>query len=108
MSQRTLNPSGRPETIEAGGRAGMDTPRPLTERQAVILEWIFGETCCKGYQPSYDEIEAAFGFGSGNGLACHLKAIERKGWIKTEWGRSRSIVFLYTPDGNRFHDFIPA
>lgn len=53
--------------------------RPLTERQAEVLEFIKANSAYFG--PSVRQIAQQFGFKSPNGVICHLEALERKGFI---------------------------
>lgn len=57
------------------------TLKKLTQRQRDILLFIIDHTRERGYQPSIREIGARFKIASPNGVACHLRAIQQKGWI---------------------------
>lgn len=72
------------------------TPPPgeLTERQHEIREFIRDWTRRHGYGPSMDDIRAAFGIASRNGVACHLKALRKKGRIAWTKGLSRTITLV--------------
>lgn len=64
----------------------------LTQRQAEILGFLRSQITHTHAPPTVREIAAAFGFHSPNAVAAHLKALERKGYIKTQQrGRSRNI-----------------
>jgi repressor LexA len=56
--------------------------RPLTARQAAVLRTLIDWTLVDGFQPSLAELAAVLGVSSAAGVACHLAAIERKGWIE--------------------------
>jgi SOS-response transcriptional repressor LexA len=59
------------------------TPRqPLTDRHRAVWEFIAGRLAARGASPSYREVMAAFGIASPNGLACHLDALVKKGWLE--------------------------
>lgn len=64
----------------------------LTHRQSEILSFIQQFTSRSGFPPSVREIMTAFGFGSTNGVICHLTALEKKGAIKRDECRSRSLT----------------
>ncbi len=76
------------------------TPRPITQRQRSILDFIAEEVDKKGYPPTIREIGANFGIGSTNGVRSVLSALERKGFISRKPYLSRSIELLKTPDRN--------
>jgi repressor LexA len=44
-----------------------------------------------GYAPSVRDCGEAMGICSPNGVCCHLKALEKKGWILRDAKVSRSI-----------------
>lgn len=62
------------EIREARGRA-------LTDRQRMALEFIRDHIASKGYPPTVREIGAHMGIRSTNGVADHLRALERKGYL---------------------------
>lgn len=68
---------------------------PLTARQAEILGWWRAYQDQNGVPPSWREIGRAFGIKSPNGVACHVKALVRKGYVRINGrGLSRSAVAL--------------
>ena len=67
----------------------MDT-RLLTRRQSEIYEFLV-ERIGTGVPPTVREIGKRFEIGSPNGVMCHLKALEKKGYITREAVLSRSI-----------------
>jgi len=71
--------------------------RPLTARQAAILEFIKEHLRVHAYPPTLREIGARFGIRSTNGVNDHLRALERKGYISREDMKSRAIHVR--PDG---------
>jgi SOS-response transcriptional repressor LexA len=77
----------------------------LTERQAEIYIYIFETTRMTGIQPSFKELGEQFSITSPNGVACHLEALSRKGWIAMAEGHSRSLRFLKCPDNRTFKGF---
>jgi len=64
----------------------------LTKRQKEILEFIKKTTFKKGVSPTFREIMQFFGFKSIKTVQDHLKALEKKGYIKKDPNKSRSIV----------------
>jgi hypothetical protein len=56
--------------------------QPLTDRHRAVWEFIAGRLAARGASPSYREVMAAFGIASPNGLAGHLDAIVKKGWLE--------------------------
>jgi repressor LexA len=65
-----------PPTPEA---AVSDTP--LTEKQNQIYAYIRKHNETKGFPPARRDISDAFGISSPNGVMCHLKALQKKGYI---------------------------
>ncbi|GJM44145.1 MAG: LexA repressor [Gemmatimonadota bacterium] len=70
----------------------------LTTRQAEILDHLRDEIDEKGRPPTIREIGEAFGIRSTKGVEDHLAALERKGFIKREKGKSRAIEVSDRPD----------
>jgi repressor LexA len=64
----------------------------LTRKQKEILEFIKKTTFKKGISPTFREIMQFFGFKSIKTVQDHLKALEKKGYIKKDPNKSRSIV----------------
>src|ERR1700741_1983471 len=63
----------------------------LTERQRQILEFITKRIGEQGYPPTIREIGVEMGIRSTNGVNDHLKALERKGFLKREGLKSRAL-----------------
>ena len=74
------------------------TERPLTKRQAEILDYLRSEIDRRGLPPTIREIGEEFGIRSTKGVEDHLAALERKGCIAREKGKSRAIEILDRPD----------
>lgn len=69
-----------------------DTPRPeLTGRQRQVLEFIQDRIDEWGYPPTIREIGEHLGIKSTNGVADHLKALKRKGYLTQEGMKSRTL-----------------
>lgn len=69
----------------------------LTERQREVLDEIRWCIIEQARPPSVRELMQLLHVDSPNGVVCHLKALERKGFIKRTEG-ARNIV-LTAPDG---------
>jgi repressor LexA len=66
--------------------------KPLTKRQKEILIFISDHIASKGFPPTRNDISKHFGFRSPNAAESHLRALEHKGVIRIEAGRSRGII----------------
>ena len=60
-----------------------------TERQQELYDYILRFCEMNGMPPTIREIGADMGISSPNGVACHLRALERKGLIATPGQLSR-------------------
>ena len=69
---------------------------PLTARQREILDFVRQFMLKAGYPPTVREIGAHFGFVPRS-VFDHLKALERKGYLHREAGKSRSLQILDSP-----------
>jgi len=63
----------------------------LTKRQKSVYEFIRDKIQNRGYGPTVREIGEKFKISSPNGVMCHLKALEKKGFITREPNMSRAI-----------------
>lgn len=72
----------------------------LTDRQREILTFIHNHIGENGYPPTVREIGQAFGIRSTNGVADHLKSLERKGYLERGSLKSRALrpVRFEAPD----------
>ena len=70
-------------------------PRPLTERQREVLEFIRQNSGM--YGPAVREIAMAFGIRSPNGVMAHLNALEKKGYIRRRPKVTRGIEVVSCP-----------
>jgi len=66
----------------------------LTKRQRELLNFIEAEVAGRGIPPTVREIGRRFGISSPNGVLCHLKTLEEKGYLKKEPGVSRGIKLV--------------
>lgn len=74
------------------------SPKEMTERQKKILDFIYEFARENGYPPTIRQIGEHFGIRSPNGVADHLKALERKGEIRLAAGLARGIELLGRPE----------
>ena len=64
---------------------------PLTKRQREILDYLRDFIADNGYAPSFDEIRQDFGYASLATVHEHLTNLQRKGYIRRSFRRSRSV-----------------
>jgi len=69
----------------------MELTEQLTSRQQAIYDFIKDRIINRGYGPTVREIGDQFGIRSPNGVMCHLKALEKKGYILRSPNKSRAI-----------------
>jgi repressor LexA len=63
----------------------------LTRRQREILDFINRKIDRGGFPPTIRDIGKAFDIKSPNGVMCHLKALEKKGFISRQGKSARAI-----------------
>jgi repressor LexA len=63
----------------------------LTRRQREILDFINRKIESRGFPPTIRDIGNAFEIKSPNGVMCHLKALEKKGFISRQGKSARAI-----------------
>ena len=63
----------------------------LTKRQEMVLDFITQSINDRGYPPTLREIGSHMGIRSTNGVNDHLRALERKGYLKREDMKSRAL-----------------
>ncbi|HVV86113.1 MAG TPA: transcriptional repressor LexA [Kofleriaceae bacterium] len=66
-------------------------PDMLTDRQQQILDFIAESINARGFPPTLREIGEHFGIRSTNGVNDHLKALEKKGYLRREDLKSRAM-----------------
>ncbi len=64
----------------------------LTDRQKQIYDFLVRTVREKGYAPSTQQIDSRFKIASTNGVFGHLKALEKKGYIRTVGKRALEIL----------------
>lgn len=77
-------------TAESRGRA----PKPLTEKQQAILEYISRSVEGRGYPPSMREIGDAVGLSSLSSVTHQLSRLELAGHIRRDPNRPRALEVL--------------
>ena len=65
---------------------------PLTARQKAIYDFVLKTIREKGFAPSIQEIGKRFKIASTNGVSDHLKALEKKGYIRRVGKRAIEVV----------------
>ena len=75
----------------------MYSNQKLTDRQTQVLKFIQGFKKEEGIAPTYREIAGYFGFRSTKAALDHVRALERKGFVRLHGNRSRSIEIV-TPE----------
>ncbi len=63
----------------------------LTDRQKEVLAYIRSSIADRGYPPTLREIGSHMGIRSTNGVNDHLRALERKGYLRREDMKSRAL-----------------
>jgi repressor LexA len=66
----------------------------LTKRQREILSYVEGFIESEGYSPSFEEIAAFFGYSSLATVHEHLSNLERKGYLRKNYNKSRSLELV--------------
>lgn len=81
--------------------------QPLTARQREIYDFLVECVQAGELTPSLREIGAHFQISSTNGVARHLDALRKKGWISWEAGKARAIriAALSGAQATRMPDF---
>lgn len=69
----------------------------LTRRQREILDFINRKIEARGFPPTIRDIGNAFEIKSPNGVMCHLKALEKKGFISRQGKSARAIQINHRP-----------
>src|SRR2546422_6841231 len=70
----------------------------LTERQNKILDYIRYVTKARNYPPSVREIGEAVGLSSSSTVHNHLNQLERRGLIKRDPSKSRTVQLVQGPE----------
>ena len=70
----------------------------LTKRQAQTLDYIRQSIEERGYPPTLREIGEFMGIRSTNGVNDHLRALERKGYLRREDMKSRALRLVHSSE----------
>ena len=82
--------------------------RPLTPRQAEILQLLKDYQAASGMPPTRAEIATQLGFKSANAAEEHLKALAKKGFIEMMPGTSRGIRLVEDDAANDVEEEEPG
>jgi repressor LexA len=63
----------------------------LTQRQQQVLDFLRGERDAGHPTPTYREIADRFDFGSPKAATDHVRALERRGYVRRRAGKARGI-----------------
>ena len=80
--------------------------RTLTKRQEQIFFFVQDEIQEKRRSPTLMEIAKEFGIRNPNGVRNHILSLEKKGWIKRDSDKARSITIVRAP--GRFSRIVAA
>ncbi|MDP2342949.1 MAG: transcriptional repressor LexA [Deltaproteobacteria bacterium] len=70
----------------------------LTERQKKVLGYIDSHIKQHGFPPTIREIGLHLGIKSTNGVNDHLNALQKKGFLTREEGKSRTLQLVHSPN----------
>ncbi len=75
-------------------------PASLTERQRLVLTFIEAHIRQHGFPPTIREIGRHLAIKSTNGVNDHLNALQKKGFLTREEGKSRTLQLTRGDDGD--------
>src|SRR5437016_13807731 len=75
----------------------------LTDRQHKILDYIRYVTKVRNYPPSVREIGEAVGLSSSSTVHNHLNQLERRGLIRRDTSKSRTVQLVENIPGEHTH-----
>lgn len=67
---------------------------PMSPRQKDVYDFIQGFIFAEGYPPTFKEIGDGVGITSTNGVAVHIRGLERKGFLRRKKGGARALVLV--------------
>jgi len=70
--------------------------KSMTAKQTKIYDFIVAWQRNNGYPPTQEEIRDQFGFNSPHAVRSHLTLIEKKGYIRLNYGKARGIQLVST------------
>ncbi len=71
--------------------------KPLTNRQQMVLEFVWQYSNQRGFPPTLREIGEGTGLSNISAVRGHIAALEKKGYVTKEADKARSIRVIYTP-----------
>src|SRR5215469_47705 len=77
--------------VEGGSPGQPDPSHELSRRQRQILEVIREWVEQRGYAPTLREIAEAVGLTSKSSVAHQLSTLEKKGYLRRDFGRPRTV-----------------
>lgn len=95
MSKERLETTGKKNATKKkrSGQGEPELQRPkLTARQQKVLDYVIDTISKNGFPPTLREIGEHMGIKSTNGVSDHLKALERKGYLKKSSLRARALT----------------
>jgi repressor LexA len=81
----------------------MYSSRNLTQKQTQILDFLRNFKRQEGVAPTYREISGHFGFKSTKAASDHVRALEKKGYVRLHGNRSRSIEIVSSEPNSTGH-----
>lgn len=81
----------------------MYSAQSLTNRQTQILKFLRNFKNQVGVAPTYREISGHFGFKSTKAASDHVRALEKKGYVRLHGNRSRSIEIVSSEPDSTGH-----
>ena len=88
------------ETTLRDPRASSPGSMELTERQKKVLGYIDSHIKQHGFPPTIREIGLHLGIKSTNGVNDHLNALQKKGFLTREEGKSRTLQLVHSPSSD--------
>jgi repressor LexA len=89
------------KSVTAKKKPSSPPPRPLTQKEKSVLEFIEQAILGSGISPSYQEIRDYFGFSSFNSVQNYLKQLREKGYISWNQNQKRSLEVLHSAEAVR-------
>lgn len=86
----------------------MSAATKLTLRQEQVLDFIRDHVAAKGFAPTLREIGFHLKIGSTNGVTDHLLALERKGYIRRDQSKARSLVVIHNDSDAGVTPIVPT
>jgi repressor LexA len=101
MSRNAQGTEKPASASRSSGASSSSEVEELTERQQRVLEFIEAQIHRNGYPPTIREIGRHLGIKSTNGVNDHLNALQRKGYIKRQDHKSRTLAVVRSGEDER-------